>query len=191
MNCQWELAKMTAERDAAQQMVAEMRATFSRLLKNHHVGHGAFPRTQCSVCIPIDFALSATIADRWCLASERDAAQRVVAEFRGALADIADSEDEHGVPSTREWMQRRASDALVSHGNNQFCLRVDLDAVIARLDSFESNVVAQKERLKLATETIEKLFAAAMAGPTGDSVADAEDAKNAWDAVQGDDKGQP
>jgi len=44
--------------------------------------------------------------------AERDEAQQMVAELRGALADIADSEDEHGVPSSREWMQRRAQDAL-------------------------------------------------------------------------------
>ena len=44
--------------------------------------------------------------------AERDAARRMVLELRGALADIADSEDEHGVPSSREWMQRRAQDAL-------------------------------------------------------------------------------
>jgi len=44
--------------------------------------------------------------------AQRDEAQQMVAELRGALADIADSEDEHGVPSSREWMQQRAQDAL-------------------------------------------------------------------------------
>ena len=44
--------------------------------------------------------------------AQRDEAQQMVAELRGALADIADSEDEHGVPSSREWMQQRAQDAI-------------------------------------------------------------------------------
>ena len=170
------------------------------------------------------------------MTADRDAAQRVVAEFRGALADIADS------------VQRRASDALVSHGNNQFCLRVDLDAaiaraevsdaaartlgadftrvlrecgdaiaraekaearaeeaeariqrteavtngaldaVIARLDSFESNVVAQAERLRLADD----LATAARGVLAGaDPVYGLADALTAWDAVPGDDKEQP
>ena len=70
------LALTSEERDAAEQLVAEMQATFGRLLKDHHVGHGGFPRSQCGVCKPIDeaLALSAPIAGRWCLASERDAA---------------------------------------------------------------------------------------------------------------------
>jgi hypothetical protein len=34
--------------------------------------------------------------------------------MRGALADIADSEDEHGVPSSRAWMMKRAEDALAA-----------------------------------------------------------------------------
>jgi hypothetical protein len=34
--------------------------------------------------------------------------------MRGALADIADSEDEHGTPSSRAWMMNRAKDALAA-----------------------------------------------------------------------------
>ncbi len=45
--------------------------------------------------------------------AQRDEAQQMVAELRGALADIADSEDKHSAPSTRlTWMQQRAQDAL-------------------------------------------------------------------------------
>ena len=60
------LALTSEERDAAEQLVAEMQATFGRLLKDHHVGHGGFPRSQCGVCKPIDeaLALSAPIAAR-------------------------------------------------------------------------------------------------------------------------------
>jgi hypothetical protein len=34
--------------------------------------------------------------------------------MRGALADIADSEDERGRPSSRDWMMKRAKDALAA-----------------------------------------------------------------------------
>lgn len=51
-------------------------------------------------------------AERDAAIRERDKAQQMVAELRGALADIADSEDEHGVPSSRAWMMKRAEDAL-------------------------------------------------------------------------------
>ena len=119
---------------SAQQMVAELRATLTTG-RDIVIETSTGSRHTKWVEQAYDaIEASAHIAGRWCLASERDAAQRVVAEFRGALADIADSEDEHGVPSTREWMERRASDALVSHGNNQFCLRVDLDVAIARAE---------------------------------------------------------
>lgn len=40
--------------------------------------------------------------------------ERRLAQAEGALADIADSEDEHGVPSTREWMEYRARQALAA-----------------------------------------------------------------------------
>ena len=39
---------------------------------------------------------------------ERDELSRTVAAMAGALADIADSEDEHGKPSTAAWMSERA-----------------------------------------------------------------------------------
>jgi hypothetical protein len=51
-------------------------------------------------------------AERDAAIRERDKAQQMVAELRGALADIADSEDEHGVLSSRAWMMKRAEDAL-------------------------------------------------------------------------------
>jgi hypothetical protein len=45
--------------------------------------------------------------------------ERRLAQAEGALADIADSEDEHGVPSTREWMEQRARQALAA------CARIE------------------------------------------------------------------
>ena len=42
-----------------------------------------------------------------------------LAQAEGALADIADSEDEHGVPSTREWMEQRARQAIAA------CARIE------------------------------------------------------------------
>lgn len=50
--------KAEAERDAARRDAAEIRSTLVKLLKDHHVGHGAFPRAQCGVCKPIDEALT-------------------------------------------------------------------------------------------------------------------------------------
>jgi hypothetical protein len=47
-------------------------------------------------------------------ARERDAALAVKAQLLGALGDIADSEDENGVPSSRSWMQQRARDAIAA-----------------------------------------------------------------------------
>lgn len=50
-----EVARLTAEVEA-------MRATADRLavlLKGNHVGHGAFPRSGCGVCKPVDVALDA------------------------------------------------------------------------------------------------------------------------------------
>ena len=43
--------------------------------------------------------------------------ERLTAELgnaRAALSDIADSEDEHGKPSTRAWMEQRATEALAT-----------------------------------------------------------------------------
>jgi hypothetical protein len=45
--------------------------------------------------------------------AERDAAQQMVADLRGALADIADSEAKHnGSQRSAQWMADRAWDAL-------------------------------------------------------------------------------
>lgn len=64
------------------------------------------------------------LADALRLERERDAALAEVEAMRaalkaahGALCDIADSEDEHGVPSTREWMQKRAEGVVVTTAN--------------------------------------------------------------------------
>ena len=46
------------------------------------------------------------------LRAENERLMAQVVNARGALADIADSEDEHGVPSTRKWMQERAEGVL-------------------------------------------------------------------------------
>jgi seryl-tRNA synthetase len=46
------------------------------------------------------------------LQRERDEALRMVAKMTGALEDIADSEDEHGVPSSADWMSGRAAEVL-------------------------------------------------------------------------------
>jgi hypothetical protein len=43
---------------------------------------------------------------------ERDDLSRTVAAMAGALADIADSEDEFGEPSTAAWMSARAREVL-------------------------------------------------------------------------------
>lgn len=55
-----EVARLTAEVEA-------MRATADRLavlLKGNHVGHGAFPRSGCGVCKPVDDALDALRAQK-------------------------------------------------------------------------------------------------------------------------------
>jgi hypothetical protein len=57
-----DLARVTAERDEALAEVEAMRAVaddLAKLLKMHHVGHGAFDRKGCGVCKPIDAALDA------------------------------------------------------------------------------------------------------------------------------------
>jgi hypothetical protein len=54
------------------------------------------------------------------LAAERDAALAVKAQLLGALGDIADSEDENGVPSSRSWMQQRARAAIEAVARTAF-----------------------------------------------------------------------
>ena len=104
-----DLASLTIQRDAAEALARER-------LDPAHVR-----------------AMADAVADRLFVEGERDAAQRVAAEFRGALADIADSEDEKGRPSSRAWMQQRAKEVLVSHGPNRFCLASERDEALAIL----------------------------------------------------------
>ena len=173
-----DLAKVTSDRDAAQQMVAEMRATFGKLLKDHHVGHGGFPRAQCGVCMPIDaaLALSTPIAGRWCLASERDEAVK-------KANDMEMRADDNEVDA----------DAYRSRG--YYDLGALYDAAIARAIAAERReselglqVVAQAARLRLADDVV-AMARLAMRTVDGSNEILA-DALAAWDAVPGDVGGQ-
>jgi hypothetical protein len=65
-----------------------------------------------------------------------EAAEKMVSQMLGALADIADSEDEHGVPSSREWMEKRAKEAfsLSAPVDGRWCPASERDAAIRDRD---------------------------------------------------------
>jgi hypothetical protein len=132
--------RLTVQRDAAEALARE------RAIERDNYGQ-ELDKATGMVEMHVDDAAAARLLWRQSEAAcakmnaDLDAAQRVAAEFRGALADIADSEDEKGRPSTREWMQRRAKEVLVSHGPNRFCMASERDEARLTIKRVEMEVL--------------------------------------------------
>jgi hypothetical protein len=117
------------------------------------------------------------------LVRDEDAMRRQLAEIAAANAETKIWADRYAEEEKKLLAAWKARDIALAIGDE---FEAKATALESELFALGVQCEALKERLKLATKTIDALFAAAMAGPTGDSVADAEDAKNAWDAVPGD-----
>ena len=167
-----------SERDAAQQMVAEMRWAAQSLVNDLDESDDVAACDFGSSRVPLEkaLALSAPIAGRWCLASERDEAVK-------KANDMEMRADDNEVDA----------DAYRSRG--YYDLGALYDAAIARAIAAERReselglqVVAQAARLRLADDVV-AMARLAMRTVDGSNEILA-DALAAWDAVPGDVGGQ-
>jgi hypothetical protein len=174
-----DLATMTADRDAAQQMVAELKAL---IVDMKHKAEEGWRQTDCACieCVAdappqlngwkctrhrVDIVLEkvAPITGRWCLASERDeAVARLVQGCSGCGTDP---------------VCRQCSDASTAEH-----LRSLVAAAERRESELGVQVEAQKARLRLA----DRIAKALRDHGEGRNEGEAQDALDAWDAVPGD-----
>ncbi len=101
-----------------------------------------------------------------------EAAEKMVSQMLGALADIADSEDEYGVPSSREWMEKRAKEAfsLSAPVDGRWCQASERDAAIRERDAAEEGATAA---IQMRNHALARAHAAeALARESGRQVVD-------------------
>ena len=179
------LAKAEDDRDAAQQMVAEMRAALA-LAQRHGVciptgdDDEANEQQDAADTIARALALSAPIAGRWCLASERDEAVRErddsQACFQKAWTVATEANTRAEKAEAFEKMALGCRDAA-EHARIE--TQIQLEAAERRESELGLQVVAQAARLRLATDLIAQVRGGLFSPRDLDALA-------AWDAVPGD-----
>ena len=183
-----------SERDAAQQMVAEMRWAAQSLVNDLDESDDVAACDFGSSRVPLEkaLALSAPIAGRWCLASERDEAVRI--------ADLAGTRYIEAVAKQAAAIARaEKAEATLAERDDDFAgARRMRDDAERRESELGLQVVAQAARLRLADGLRQTLVLCrrAMAGcyvvgsPQDSAHVAIDVALAAWDAVPGDVGGQ-